>query len=344
VIRGALALSVLRAMRGFGFDVAIADYGLHVASYTRDTVADFVAADALLDMVGCTRMDGVDRLERAIHEWGVSVLLQVGAPGAYSQLPYLKERLPGLRMLDMLYNEVGHTLKHFLYENCFDGVVVESRAMRDFVLANSAKPAPAVHLVESGIDLGVFAPAPRPAPGPGRATVGYVGRMSPEKNPLGFVEIAEHLHAAMPELRFRIYGEGWMAEQVRARVAAGPAAAAIGFQGGVPHARDALHAIDILVVPSLVDGRPNVVMEANACGIPVLGAPVGGIPELIVDGENGCVVDPRDHPAIAGIVSRWLRDPAGFAALRARCREAAVRHFDRRRMLEDYASVFAAQG
>jgi glycosyltransferase involved in cell wall biosynthesis len=208
--------------------------------------------------------------------------------------------------------------------------------MRDFVRERS-RTGLRVSLVESGIDLADFLPTAR-ASGP--FVLGYVGRMSPEKNPLGFIFIAERLHAALPQLQFAIFGEGGMEKQVRARAAASPAANAIRFEGYAPHARDAFASIDVLVVPSKVDGRPNAIMEANATGVPVIGAPVGGIPELIEDGVNGLVAAPDDHARILSTVAGWVNDPEGFQRLRRSCRVKAEQQYDRKRMLDDYEAVF----
>jgi glycosyltransferase involved in cell wall biosynthesis len=328
-------------MRNRGFDITIAYYMSEAVGYTRDPAEDFAAKGRLVDMTDAAGIYGVDELERLVRERGMPLLLQIGAPHAYPQIPYLKERLPDLHILDTLYNPIGHTVSHFLYEGAFDGVIVESVAMRDYVLANTAKLAPRVHLVESGIALDEFTPSPRQRTAPDPLTLGYFGRMSPEKNPLGFVEIAERLHASVPTVRFRIFGEGGMEKEVRARAAASPAAAAIIFEGHAPYARDGLRAVDVLVVPSKLDGRPNAIMEANACGVPVLAAPVGGIPELIDDGVNGHLIKPSDHARFAALVRGWLYNPATFARLRCSSRAKAERDFNRERMLDDYAAVFA---
>lgn len=328
-------------MRERGLDVTIAYYMPEAPGYTSDPAEDFRRDERLVSMIDAAGMSGVARLESLIALRGVGLVLQIGAPGAYCQLTYLKQRIPGLRVLDTLYNPVGHTVNHFLYEAAFDGVIVESQAMRDYVFANSAKRGPAVYLVESGIDLEEFWPSPRRQAGSGDLVLGYVGRMSPEKDPMAFVEIAERLHAHLPRLRFRMFGEGWMTQQVRDRIALGPAASVIAFEGYAAHARDAFHVLDVLVVPSKLDGRPNSVMEANACGLPVIGAPVGGIPELVESGLNGHVVSPHDHDGLLRLVSAWLDDPAGFSRLCQSARTVAERRFDRRRMLDDYAAVFA---
>jgi glycosyltransferase involved in cell wall biosynthesis len=342
VVNGALSMIVLRALRSRGMDISVAYYQEGALGYTSDPAEDFLADGRLLTISQTDRAVAIEQLRQQISQRDVGLLLQIGSPWAYRQLPYVKECCPHLKVVDTLYNKVGHTMNHFLYEACFDGVIVESRDMQQFMLENTRKPDAGVHLVESGIDLSAFTLVEKPvdaASGP-PFVVGYVGRMSPEKNPLGFVELAERLHQRLPKLRFRVFGEGPQAEAVRARIAGSSAAAAISYEGFVVHPRDALAQLHVLVVPSLLDGRPNVVMEANACGVPVIGALTGGIPELIEPGRNGLVLRPGNHGEIAAALESWLAAPDLYSALRASCRETAERRFDRNRMLDRYEAVF----
>ncbi|WP_207540776.1 glycosyltransferase [Sabulicella rubraurantiaca] len=342
-MKGALSLSILREMRLRGFDVTLAYFYPEAVGYTWDECADFSADDRLVNMTDAPGVYGVERLSRVIRERDISLALQIGAPQAYSQIARVREQHPELHVLDILYNPVGHTVAHFLFEGAFDGVIVESEAMRQFMLQNTAKTEPMVHVLISGIDLDVFKPR-SPAAASQDLVVGYVGRMSPEKDPLRFVSLAEAVHARLPDVRFQMYGEGAMADEVRARVAAGSAPAAIDFRGYVPHVRDALHAVDVLVVPSKVDGRPNVVMEANACGIPVLGTRVGGIPELIEHGANGFLLSDDAEAQVADLVRGWIAEPSSLVNLKRRCRLVAEERFDRRKMMDAYARVFAVCG
>ena len=341
LVTGALSLNIFREMRRRGFDITVAFYQRGGVGYTFEPAEDFASAGRLLDMSRQHGQDALARLERTLDERHIELILQVGAPRAYRQLPYLKQCRRSLRILDTLYNKVGHTLDHFLYERCFDGVIVESEDMRRFVLDNSVKADPGVFVVESGIDLDLFVPPPSaPQTGGKGLVVGYLGRMSPEKNPLGFVELAERLHAALPMLTFRMFGEGPLAEGVRARIAGSSAAGALCYEGYADSTKAALSRLDVLVVPSKVDGRPNVVMEANACGVPVFGAPVGGIPEMIEPGRNGFLIGPEQHGGIAEVLRRWVSDPASFAAIRSSSRIVAEARFDRRRMFDTYEAVF----
>ena len=84
-------------------------------------------------------------------------------------------------------------------------------------------------------------------------------------------------------------------------------------------------AADLLVLPSLSEGRPNVVREAQACGLPVVATRVGGTPELINDGETGLLVDSGDARSLALAIARLLADGDLRSALGRAGREQAQR-------------------
>jgi glycosyltransferase involved in cell wall biosynthesis len=340
LVEGALSLNVLRALRVKGADVAVAFCANGGSGYTPDPMCDFAAENRLIDLSPIPPNLLRDRLSQEFEARGTKLALQIGAFSLYSVLPYVKERIPTLRLVDTLYNEVGHTLNHFLYEACFDGVIVESQHMARFVGDSTLKPDPRVRIVESGIDLDLFSPGRR-GPGEEPLRIGYISRLSPEKNPLGFIDLFERLAERLPRLVATIAGDGPMADEVRTRAKASPAAKRLTYLGRVPDVAEALRAVDALVVPSKLDGRPNIVMEANASGVPVIGAPVGGIPELIAEGVNGYLADPSETDRMATWLRGWGEDPSLLAAICSSSREYAEARFDRRRMISDYAAAFA---
>lgn len=341
LVKGALALIVLRAMRDRGFDVTIGYYMPRAEGYSPDDCADFAKDDRLLNLCDLTPSHAVDLIVETCRKREAHLLLQIGAPQAYRQIPYIRERLPSLRVYDMLYNPIGHTVNHFLYESAFDLALVESHAMNAFIHSNTMMEKKETCVVESGIDLADFFQSEQRLDNFDEFNVGYVGRMSPEKNPVGFIELAENLAVRDSRLRFRLFGEGPQLKEVENRIAASPAADVIKLDGYVAHVRDAMHKIDCLVVPSKLDGRPNIIMEANACGVPVIGAPVGGIPELIVEGVNGYMRSPLDTDGIASVLSMLIDDASLRSSLREMSRMAAIDRFDRDRMLDEYARVLA---
>jgi glycosyltransferase involved in cell wall biosynthesis len=339
LVKGARSIEVFRAMPERGVDVAVA-YSAITTAYAPDAMEDFVARDRLIDLSRAGQSERLEVVRKAIEDRRIDVVVQVGAEPLYSCLPRWKEWNPEVRIADILYNEFGHTLNHFLYERCIDAVIVESESMRDYAMRASNKAHPTIELVRSGIDLEWFTPSDRPRSDRTKITVGFIGRMSAEKNPLGFVDMAERLLALDSDLEFRMAGDGPEATDVEQRLAASSYRDRITYTGFVEGSRPALHQIDVLILPSKFDGQPAIVMEANACGIPVVAAPVGGVPELIDDGVNGYLLHPEQTGLIHELLSEWKKSPQKLKQLRLSAREYACRMFDREHMMDDYANVF----
>ncbi|MDQ0141595.1 glycosyltransferase family 4 protein [Cupriavidus necator] len=343
LVKGALSLQVLREMRRRNFDVTVAFCSDASSIYTPDEMEDFRADKQLLDLSNMPHHETLDAVWKEMQRRATNLVLQIGAPLLYHHLPYWKERNPSLRIVDTLYNEVGHTLNHFLYEQCIDGVIVETEHMKRFVERNSVKEDARVRIVRNGIDTDWLVPR-TDAACRNSLVVGYVGRMSPEKNPLGFIDLIEKIYPQLPDARFVLAGDGGQTDEVRRRVQESPAGDQLQYHGYASDVRAVLHTIDVLVLPSKLDGRPNIVMEANACGIPVIGAPVGGVPELIADGVNGFLASPTESDRIAGILSAWRENPAELTRFKQSARLYAERHFGRQRMMDTYEDVFRELG
>ncbi len=348
-----LALAVLRELRRRGAEVALALWHAPSADYSDDGIEDFTG-----NRVGefyKFRPDEIGtKLDEMIASMAANVVVQWDGPlAAYRHLARARERRPQVAFLDALYNDAVHTTNHFLFERAFDAVIVESHQMQECVVRNTLKADSAIYLAESGVDLQQFSPADQSADTK-RLTIGFVGRLSEEKNPLGFIELCEQIDSLLgpsPAISYRMYGQGPQAAAVRIRLAASPVSDRLSFEGYVPDMPSVLRSLDALVVPSRLDGRPRVVMEANASGIPVIAYPVGGISEMIEEGMNGHVVRPTDAALVAHYLQRWLDNRESLLALKASSRRIAERRFDARRMFDTYhdimlkaASLAAARG
>ncbi len=169
--------------------------------------------------------------------------------------------------------------------------------------------------------------------------LGYLGRMSKEKNPLGFVGLAEEIYAVFPDTIFLMSGDGPLAADVRERIERSVAVDRFRYEGFHPDAGTMLRQLDALIVPSLLDGRPNVIMEANACGVPVIATPVGGIPEMIEVGVNGYLFPAMAVESILQILSLWHDNRESLAKIKNSSRAFAEQFFDRRDMLDNYEQV-----
>lgn len=166
-----------------------------------------------------------------------------------------------------------------------------------------------------------FVALPPAPPGDGEAPccVAFVGRLSPEKGPDLFCALAERL----PRLRFEAFGDGPM----RAACEAG-AAGRVLFHGAQPGMAAAWGGIGLLAVTSRAEGMPLAALEAMAHGVPVAAFAVGGLPDLITDGEDGFLAPPGDLAALAARIAAWAEMPrAARAAMGRRARAGlAARH------------------
>jgi glycosyltransferase involved in cell wall biosynthesis len=339
LVKGALSINIFRALKARGIEITVAFCDDASSVYEPDRLIDFEATGHLVDLCSITSAKRLERIHELIMGQRINLILQVGATDLYHLLPYWKERLPEVRIADILYNEVGHTLNHFMYEGCIDAVIVESDFMRDFVKRSSSRPFSRIEVAHSGVDLEEFLPNEKVSAS--RLKVGYVGRMSDEKNPLGFIELAERLGGMNSELDFEMFGSGADAVLIKERVARSPLAQRLKYHGFVDHSRDALRQLDVLILPSKFDGRPVIVMEANACGVPVIAAPVGGIPELVCEGINGFLVSPTETERIRALLAKWQEQPQALHAMKLATRTHALQHFSREKMIERYAEIFA---
>jgi glycosyltransferase involved in cell wall biosynthesis len=155
---------------------------------------------------------------------------------------------------------------------------------------------------------------------PKRRRVLYVGNLFPVKGPGVLAEAAERLSEA--EVIF--VGSG--AEKIRAGRCVGARQ-----HDEVPLW---MNASDVLCLPSMNEGLPNVVLEAMACGLPVVASSVGGVPEIVQEGVNGLLVPPGDAVALAAALRKSLSLSWDAAAIRQ-----SVAAFDWDRNAKEIVSV-----
>lgn len=136
-----------------------------------------------------------------------------------------------------------------------------------------------------------------------RETVGFIGRLTEEKGIWNFVNSIQELLRRRNNLRFVVIGDGRLREPVRAFLAKKGILDRVTLTGWIPNNELPAHYNDIklAVIPSFTEGLPNVMLEAMACGTPVLVTSVGAIPDLIEDGETGFILEDN---SIASIITR----------------------------------------
>ena len=193
--------------------------------------------------------------------------------------------------------------------------------------------------IPSGIDLNrVTTVMPRRLITHG-TIVGTVARLVPVKGHLFLLEAIPKVLRRFPEARFVFVGEGEtrpaLQDQAR-RLGISDQITFAGFQEDVPAL---LAGMDTVVLPSLNEGMGRVLVMAMALGKPIVATSVGGVPELLSDGEAGLLVPPGDSVAIAEAVSTLLCDPSRARALGEAGRRRAS-HYSAESMISALAKVY----
>ena len=204
-----------------------------------------------------------------------------------------------------------------------DRVVVTSAAAGEYLVREHGVDAARVRLVPNAIDVARF--TPDPAAVRDKGCVIFVGRLAPEKNLRALVEAV----ARVPGARLRLVGEG--PERAALEEAARRAGAAVEFMGTVTN--DAvpglLNTATLFALPSHYEGQPKALLEAMACGLPVVGADVPGIREAVRHGETGWLCAPE-----AESLARALRALLDDGALRERLGRQARAAIEREHAVE----------
>ncbi|AKJ30538.1 glycosyltransferase [Caldimonas brevitalea] len=192
-----------------------------------------------------------------------------------------------------------------------------------------------LHVIPNGVDTDIFKPA-KVREGPLRCRlgiaaetplVGFIGRLSWEKGPESFLRAALIAHHQRPDLHFVLVGDGPMQSQCRTFIenfGMGAYAHLAGLQVDMPAVYPEL---DLVVSTSHSEAMPLALMEAMACGLPIVATRVGGVPEMVQHGLTGALHNPGDFDGIGAQIARLLNQPDTLAAMGQRARQRAESQF-----------------
>jgi glycosyltransferase involved in cell wall biosynthesis len=228
-----------------------------------------------------------------------------------------------------------------------DAYVAISQEIREGLLSDGVPPG-RIHRIDNFVDLSLFHP---PAEGErdclkrklgftGNLLVLYSGRLVPRKGLEDLLGAWKEVVEDFPDARLVVLGDGPLLSSLKRLAATAGVSETVCFIGRVVNVQEILRAGDIFTLPSLQEGMPNALLEAMACGLPVVATRIGGVTDVIKDGKEGILVPPS-HPA--GIQAA-LRKILSNAVLRESFGSNAVRtildRYGLESRLESYKSLY----
>ena len=226
----------------------------------------------------------------------------------------------------MDYPESKNYYTRYLYNRCIDGVVAISQSIVE-LLVEAGVDARRIRLIYSGIDVTRFNSGARRIAAERIPVIGTVAVLQERKGHRFLLEAVAQLKALGISLRCLLAGEGAerkSLEEMGRLLGLGQEVSFLGFVADTPAF---LAGIDIFVLPSLHEGLGVAALEAMAAGKAVVASRVGGLAEVIADGETGLLVPPGDSRALGEAIAKLIADPSLARAMGRRAAAHVREHF-----------------
>jgi len=350
--RGGAEMGILKLIAGLGeeFEHRICTTRGFDAHFVRSSFSEekmFVAGSAELKLqFPIFRLASIMRKYRPhiVHtrNWGaleaVPTARLTGVPVVvHSEHGYEVDMFVGLPMRRRLFRRAAYAMT--------DAIFAVTRELRDFHARQAWIRPERFGVMYNGVDTQRFAPreemrtAMRKELGMPEDSfvVGTVGRLVPIKDHQTLLKAAGMLSAKGIAVRVLLVGSGPERERLQATATL---EGRVCFAGDSDRVPGMLNAMDVFVLPSLNEGMSNTLLEAMACGLPVLATSAGGNPEIIEDNVNGCLFTPGDVEWLANKLKLLARDPTLVHQLGTAARNRAIESFSLSRMLETYRSFY----
>ncbi|HEY4384241.1 MAG TPA: glycosyltransferase, partial [Ktedonobacteraceae bacterium] len=205
---------------------------------------------------------------------------------------------------------------------------------RHFSLANT-------HLIPNGVDVVRFSPvSPDLAPSELSQRVVCVAKLCYRKGPDVLLQAWRYVQKEFPHARLRLVGTGPIRAQLQRLVQELDIAQTVEFVGLQSDIPPHFHNAGIAVLPSRIEGMPNALLEAMACGLACIATRVSGSEDIIQSGVNGLLIDPENYEQLAQALLALLRDPALAAHYGQTARLHIEQHYSQERITDAYLKLY----
>lgn len=226
-------------------------------------------------------------------------------------------------------------------------VMTLNRRMQSELAADCSLPEGRIHIIANGVDVNAFCPCAdsstlRAAFGLplNRFIIGNVARLDPVKNHAVILRALCHVRKQGLKPLFLLVGEGPQRTVLEQEIKRLHIAADVRLFGYSDRISELLQCMDLYIQSSFYEGFSNTLLEAMACGLPVLATDVGGTADLFTDGREGFFFQPEDEETLASLISRLQQNGLLRSIMAKQARHRVVEHFSVHTMVRNYEAMY----
>jgi glycosyltransferase involved in cell wall biosynthesis len=234
-----------------------------------------------------------------------------------------------------------------LTERYVDRFIVVSESLRKTSIENRGIPPQRIVKIYNGIELDQFRPDQKQVSlrehwgiTPQVPLIGAIGRLVWQKGFEYLLESAPDILQVVPDARFLIVGEGPLRKRLEDLAGSLKVKERFIFSKFMSGVNDVLSNVDLVVVPSLLEGFPLVTLEAMAMAKPIVATQINGIGEQISDGEEGLLVPPKNPKALAAAVLKLVQNNELASRLGIEARRKVETYFSVEKMVGETEKVY----
>jgi len=277
-------------------------------------------------------------------------VIHVHHVGIFS-LVYLPARLAGVKKIVVTeHNEIdllnNARLRRFAKRtlNRIDAVTAIHKQLAEYMQKTLGVASQKLHVIYNGIDIDRFRPSKTASRQPQNSDsyrAVFVGRLHPHKNLDMLINAVARINkSGKASLSLDIVGTGALKNTLHEKVVRDGLEDCVHFLGQKTDVPRLLPTYDFLVMSSLTEGVPLVILEALSSGVPCLATDVGGIAEILPE-NTGIVVQPGNMEALVSGMQKMM-DQERLAGFRRHARDHVIRHFSEEKMLDEYIQVLTS--
>ena len=258
-------------------------------------------------------------------------------------------KLAGIKTIIVSQRNMGHLMKKkryafitkVLYKYLSNGIIVNAGSIKNHLIKEFRITPDKIEVIHNGIAFNRTSVEKKKSKEAGDSiTAGFIGRFHPIKGFSILIDAAKNVIKEYPDIVFLVIGDGRESNDLKSKINNFGIMKNFQFVGNQKDVQSYISKMDFVILPSKSEGLPNIVLEAMVCKKPVVATCVGGVPEVVIDGETGIIIEPGDVNALSDSIKKLIdnediRKKMGFAAFK-RVKE----HFSIDKMMEQHSKYY----